>query len=207
MASGTSPGAGKTTLVEHLAASLAGDGVILVTEDDVWGERRLDDGPVDHASARPEFIELLHSGHPWTAQALEATFDRVANNAVARWWLQDWTWPGLAAVAVEGSQAADAPGLIGRLNEHRAVVLYLKVHSMVAMSRAVSERGPTWLRQHALGLGLSPGSDAKDVAAFYERQEDKRLRWLARSGVRTVVLDAGRPSLRVVADAMDALLA
>lgn len=207
MAAGSSPGAGKTTLVESLAKSLAGDGVIVVTEDEVWGARRFDNGSVDHASTRPEFVELLHSGRLRSAQALEATFDRISDNVDARWWLQDWTWPDLAAMALESPKAADAPGLVGRMRARRAVVLYLKVEAMVAMSRALSERGHTWLRRHALGLGLSPDAGAMDVAAFYERLEDDRLRWLGRSGARTVVLDAGRPTPRVAADALNALVA
>lgn len=207
MAGGTSPGAGKTTLTTELASTLAHEGVVLVSEDEVWGARRLDDGPVDRESARTEFVDLLHSGHPPTVEALEVTFDRIAQSAArTSWWLQDWTWLDLASMTVQAWKQSDASGLLERLGAHRSVVLYLKVDPQEAMLRAVAERGPTWLRQHAQGLSLPDGSSVEAVAAFYARHERDRLDRLSRCGVETAVLDAGGPRADLVEAALRAVM-
>lgn len=209
MASGTAPGAGKSTLVARLAEALRqkGDVVDVVTEDDVWGARRLDDDPISRTSARREFISLLHSGRPPTIKDLGVTFDDVASTMTGRWWLQDWTWQDLAAtVPGQAPNVAAADAMATRLARHQAVVFYLLVDPVEAVLRAASQRGETWLRRHARGLGLPPDSTVEEVSRVYAHHEETRLARLSSGPREHVVLDGGRNSSAVVADAIDILL-
>jgi Mrp family chromosome partitioning ATPase len=101
MIGGTVPGAGKTTLMRALAAALDASGTsacMTLTEDEVWGERQLGLGSVDHSSARPEFAALLdsaerlRSGQPGSSsssarpprEAVRLVHDLVAGLGVVR---------------------------------------------------------------------------------------------------------------------------
>lgn len=77
---GSAPGAGKTTLMHGLAASLRsqGNSVIEVGEGAVWGERQLGTLPVDYATAWPEFRALLHERPSGEAPTVNEVFDVFA---------------------------------------------------------------------------------------------------------------------------------
>lgn len=204
MASGSAPGAGKSTLIDAVAAELRrlGDTVDVVTEDDVWGERRLDELGVDLTTARPEFVELLLGGRRPTSDAVIATFEVVASNIRARWWLQDWTWQELDALSdpTEGRSAAD--GLDAGLAQHDALLLYLRVDPVEALSRAVTQRGTTWLSRHARDLGLRSAASVEEVAEVHAQREEGRLARISASACRQVVLNGARAPHAVVSDAV-----
>jgi hypothetical protein len=173
---GRSPGAGKTTLVRDIAAELSerGEPILLVDEDAVWGERRLDDEPVDYRTAWPEFRALLHERQSVpTAEDLMSAFgsieERVPTEGV---WLQDWSWIDLAATLPWSESASALLAFAVALRERAArlqlIWLHLTVDPNVGLQRVVAERGRVWLARH---IGIEACSDVDALRILAARSE------------------------------------
>jgi len=157
MLTGSSAGSGKSTTMRAIAARLRGDArdVLSITEDDVWGDRQLDDAPVCRSSALPLFVELLHEdrdGGTSPAMVVKA-FQLLMQEALDRSaiWLQDWTWPDMFSMLGWDRQIRLQTST--RLQQMSAplfpVVVYLRVDPSQALRRALTERGTTWFNRYA----------------------------------------------------------
>ena len=157
MLTGSSAGSGKSTTMRAVAAKLRGDArdVLSITEDDVWGDRQLDDAPVDRSSAVPLFVELLHEerdGGTSPAMVVKA-FQLLMQEALDRSaiWLQDWTWPDMFSMLGWDRQMRLQTST--RLQQMSTplfpVVVYLRLDPSQALRRALNERGMTWFNRYA----------------------------------------------------------
>jgi thymidylate kinase len=220
MMGGTTPGAGKTTLMEALAAAFstgAGSACMALTEDDVWGKRQLGLAPVDHRSARPEFVRLLDPTASYDERAaglVDAFLSAVARaNAMDALWLQDWVWSDLARACLRDGgtpTAADVTRELVKLAREggvQATVLFLHVHPEVALRRALAERGQVWLNRH-LGADVRATVDTDrltEVAQAYGRGVAPRRQQLSDDGWKVADISAAGPVDQVVASAVAAL--
>jgi thymidylate kinase len=215
MLTGTSPGSGKSSAMRALAECYRnlGRDVMTIDEDAVWGERRLDQAPVDHTTASPLFYDLLHRERP-TGVGLAPVdvvpvFEHLVQEARDRGavWLQDWSWPDLLdqlgwdhATVRQTSQSLQQ---IGAAVTPR--VLYLRVDPAVALRRAVDERGAVWFRRHAGAPLAEPVTAAtvEQVAARSRAAEPARIDALA--AWTTTYLDAAATQNDVLEAAWRAL--
>jgi thymidylate kinase len=213
MIAGTCAGAGKSTLMRGLRDVIEGgrDSVVEVTEDAVWGERRADDAPVDRSTAWPEFRRLLHdrTERPDPTEVLEA-FDAMRRRIADRsWWLQDWTWPDLLALACgsDGDPVTWSRALRREADDLDPMVLWLDVDPTVALRRAEHERGSAWLARHAAEFADGHRSEGDIAAVALGRIEEARVRHriLEETGWRTIDLDANNNDEAVLAAAAEAL--
>ena len=203
MITSSAPGAGKSTLMRGLAATLRdrGDSVAEVAEDAVWGERQLGTLPVEYATAWPEFHTLLHerpSGGSPTATEVFDAFVRVQRRvAIAHVWIQDWSWIDLAGMlpwahAHEGALLAFSCDLQRAARSVSPLVLHLRIDPLDSLQRAVSERGWMWFDRHAGASFEDIGREERlqALAASYRERERRRLRVLDTGGWDVVVIDA-----------------
>lgn len=218
MITGSAPGAGKSTLMRALAASLRGLGasVLEVSEDAVWGERQLGRLAVDYATAWPEFRALLHerpSAESPTAIEVFDTFVCVQRRAAdSGAWLQDWSWIDLAGMlpwarANEGALLAFSCDLQRVARSLRPLVLHLRIDPQDSLRRAVFERGWVWFDRHA---GASSGDLGREqrlraLAASYRERERQELRVLEAGGWEVAAIDAQAGCASVLRRALEAV--
>lgn len=213
MFTGTSPGAGKSAAVRAIAKRLRADGrsVLVVDEDDVWGDRELGERPVDRGSALPEFEALVAARPTEAVGGLIDTFVAVRQRlgASPHVLLQDWAWPDLAASLLRGDVATSVMTVSRQLAELAAdlhpLLFFLQADARRAITRAMADRGDTWLRRHAAAIGLHEGSEVTLVDAVsrhYAGRERERLEYLAATDWAPVVLNADVP----IEDVVDAAL-
>lgn len=179
----------------------------MISEDDVWGRRELGSAPVDLASARSDFRQLIferRSADP-TGEAVGLFSTLLAKcHSAGELWLQDWTWPDLIAL-MWVAPAADRIALSRRLrvlaDPVGALILYLDVRSEVAVARALAERGPAWFNRHFHRPLSAPvvADDIRAGAAQYEQRRTEHLDFILAAGWRVRHLD-GEQSASVVAD-------
>jgi hypothetical protein len=213
---GSAPGAGKSTLMRGLAASLRtlGDSVIEVDEDAVWGKRQLGTLPVDYLEAWPEFRALLHerpSGDFPAADEVLATFAHIQRRVkAANVWLQDWSWVDLAgklpwALADEGALLAFSRDMLKVARPLSPLVLYLRIDPRDSLGRAVAERGFVWFARHAGATSddLGRAEQLRTLATSYGEAEQRRLRVLDGGGWNVVAIDAHESYVSVLQSALE----
>ena len=196
MIASASGGAGKTTLLRALAArcQLAGQEVLAIDEDAVWGERRFDTAPVDLTTAWPVFQDLMHRNRSVHPDAVVRVFTGFVDEVLARdaVWLQDWPWSLLLQMIGWDQQAQRATAL--RLQDAaRALnprVLLLDVDSDLALRRALAERGEVWFNRHA-GAPLNAPVTSAVVGELAAR---RRIEARSQDGWAVTRLDATAPA-------------
>lgn len=178
-----------------------GRDVMVIDEDAVWGQRRLDAASVDVSTANPLFQQLLHqeraAGERLSPADLVTAFEFLVGQATARdaVWLQDWSWTDLlAVVGWDASLVAQTSRTVRELAASLAPrVLYLQVDPRRALSRALAERGQVWFNRHAgrpLTAAVTPAA-LEDLAAVRLSAEPKVLQAL--TGWEVTAIDAAAP--------------
>lgn len=208
MLSGSSAGAGKSTVMLALADRCSAYGrVLTVSEDDVWGKRELGTDPVDRTAASPLFFDLLHRDAPEDVSpaAVVGAFEQLRREAMdgRAMWLQDWSWPELLSMLGWSPELRqETSHVLHELSAALApaMVIYLQLDPQDALDRAVRERGATWFNRYA---GRRPDEPVtrtalRQVADMKRQAEQERRAALAGwpvalvdgSGDRADVIDA-----------------
>lgn len=208
MVAGSAAGSGKSTTMQYLAARLRDEErpVLTVTEDDVWGVRQLDTGPVDRLSALPLFFDLLHrpGSAPATPDMVAAAFEQLAQLAIdlSAAWLQDWAWPDLfRMLGWDSDTRRRASATLRRIAAPlQPQVIYLQLDRTLALTRALDERGPVWFNRYAARpVDLPVTAEVVErVSMDRDRLEDEVMSDL--SGWEVQLVPSDRPREEVAAE-------
>lgn len=189
--------------------------VVVITEDDVWGRRELEDHPVDVLRAREDFRQIVfREPDNDFVELLTRLFDRLVAECVAAkaLWVQDWTWPDLVRMSWRTGSEQEARRVSADLRSMaepvRPLILHLDVDPEVALRRALEERGGVWFNRH-FARTLSHRVEDVDIragAARYRADSDVRLDEFSAAGWTILHVNGEQALPDVAADILDLVL-